>query len=86
MKLFTARGPGREMTRKTENGHVTETPHYIPSHFTEPTHHTKLKNKQTMIVAKEAVFTQTLALLPPHPLLIFGRIPKCFDTAVCTFY
>ena len=52
MKLFTARRPGREMTRKTEKGHVTETPHYIPPHFTEPTHHTKLKNKQTMIVAK----------------------------------
>ena len=49
-------------------------PHYKPSQFTEtPT-------KQTMIAAEEAVLTQTLALLPT--LLIFGRTPKCFDTAV----
>ena len=33
-----------------------------------------------MIVAEEAVLTQTLALLPPPR--IFGRISKCFDTAV----
>ena len=31
---------------------------------------------------KEAVLTQSLALLPPP--LIFGKIPKCFDTAVLT--
>ena len=36
-----------------------------------------------MIVSEEAVLTQTLPLLPPP--LIFGRIPKCFDTAVLTF-
>ena len=36
-----------------------------------------------MIVSEEAVLTQTLALLPPP--LIFGRIPKCFDT-VLTFW
>ena len=36
-----------------------------------------------MIVSEEAVLTQTLALLLPP--LIFGRIPKCFDTAVLTF-
>ena len=36
-----------------------------------------------MIVSEEAVLTQTLALLPLP--LIFGRIPKCFDTAVSTF-
>ena len=36
-----------------------------------------------MIVSEEAVFTQTLELLPPS--LIFGRIPKCFDTVVWTF-
>ena len=34
-----------------------------------------------MSAAEEAVLTQTLALLPPF--LIFGRIPQCFDTAVC---
>ena len=34
-----------------------------------------------MSVAEEAVLTQTLALL--QPFLIFGRIPQCFDTAVC---
>ena len=36
-----------------------------------------------MIVAEEAVLTKTLALLPSP--LIFGRIPKCFDTVVWTF-
>ena len=39
--------------------------------------------KKTMIPSKEAVFTQTLALLPPP--LISGRNPKCFHTAVLTF-
>ena len=39
--------------------------------------------EETIIVSEEAVLTQTLALLPP--LLIIGRIPKCFDTAVLTF-
>ena len=33
-----------------------------------------------MIAAEVAVLTQTLALLPP--LRTFGKIPKCFDTAV----
>ena len=33
---------------------------------------------------EEALLTQTLALLPP--LLIFGRTPKCFDTAVWLFF
>ena len=36
-----------------------------------------------MIVSKEDVLTQLLALLPPP--LTFGRIPKCFGTAVWTF-
>ena len=36
-----------------------------------------------MIVSEEDVLTHLLALLPPP--LIFGRIPKCFDTAVWTF-
>ena len=36
-----------------------------------------------MIVSEEVVLTQTLAPLPPP--LIFGRILKCFDTAVLTF-
>ena len=36
-----------------------------------------------MIAVKEAVLTQTLALLTP--LLIFGEIPKCFDTGVIFF-
>ena len=53
------------------------TPHYKPSQFTE----TPTKHK--MIAAEEAVLTQTLALL--RTLLIFGRTPKCFDTAVWFF-
>ena len=36
-----------------------------------------------MIASEKAVLTQNLALLPP--LLIFGGIPKCFDTAVSFF-
>ena len=57
---------------KTTTLHVI--PHYKPSQFTEtPT-------KQAMIAAEEAVLTQTAALLPP--LVIFGRTPECFDTAV----
>ena len=42
--------------------------------------HRNQQTKKTMIHSEEAVSTQTLALLPPP--LIFGRIPKCFDTAV----
>ena len=37
-----------------------------------------------MIAAEVAVLTQTLTLLPPPR--IFGNIPKCFDTAVETFF
>ena len=33
-----------------------------------------------MIVAEKAILTQTMKLLPPP--LIFGRTPKCFETAV----
>ena len=40
----------------------------------------KTPTKQTMIAAEKAILTQALALLPP--LLMFGRTPKCFDTAV----
>ena len=36
-----------------------------------------------MIVSEEAVLTQALTPLPPP--LIFGKIPKCFDTTVLTF-
>ena len=36
-----------------------------------------------MTVAEEAVLTQILALLPPHP--IFKRIPERFETIVSTF-
>ena len=35
-----------------------------------------------MTVSEEAALTQTLALLPPP--LIFGRVPKCFNTTVWT--
>ena len=49
-------------------------PHYKPSQFTEtPT-------MQTVTAAEEAVLTKALASL--SPLVIFGKTPKCFDTAV----
>ena len=44
MKLLTARPPGRETTRQTENGHFTEPPHYKPhhtiNHHISQNHHT----------------------------------------------
>ena len=52
-------------------------PHYKASQFTETS------TKETMIAAEEAVLTQTLELL--SLLLIFGRGPKCFDTAFWFF-
>ena len=36
-----------------------------------------------MIISEEIVLTQTLTLL--RPPIIFGKIPKCFDTAVLIF-
>lgn len=54
--------------------------HYRPSNFIELPHHITLQTKPTMLIAEEAVLTQTLALLTPS--LIFGRIPKFSDKAV----
>ena len=62
---------------------TTEPPHYMSYHIYKLSQFTETPTKQTMIAAEEAVLTQTLALLPP--LLIFGRTPKCFDTAVWFF-
>ena len=58
------------MTRQTENKHFTELAYYRQVQLA----------KKTMIISEEDVLTHPLALLPPP--LIFGRIPKCFDTAV----
>ena len=62
---------------------TTEPPHYMSYHTYKLSQFTETPTKQTMIAAEEAVLTQTLALLPT--LLIFGRTPKCFDTAVWFF-
>ena len=43
------------MTGQTENKHFTETPYYTQVQ----------KNNQVLIVAIEAVLTQTLTLMPP---------------------
>ena len=45
---------------------------------------TETPMKQTMIAAEEAILTEALALL--SLVLIFRRIPKCFDTAVLLFF
>ena len=51
MKLFKARWPGREMTGngKTENGHFTEPPYYMPhhtiNHYISQKHHITLHCK-----------------------------------------
>ena len=45
---------------------------------------TETPTKQTMIAAEETVLIKALALLPP--VLIFRRIPECFDTAVWLFF
>ena len=62
---------------------TTEPPHYMSYHTYKLSQSTKTWTKQTMIAAEEAVLTEALALLPP--VLIFRRIPKCFDTAVWHF-
>ena len=61
--------------------HRTTTLHVIP-HY-KPLQFKETPTMETMTAAEETVLTQTLALLPP--LLIFGRTPKCFDTAVWFF-
>ena len=58
----------------------TEPLHYMSHHMIN--HHSSQKH-QTMIAAEEAILTQTLVLL--SPLLIFGRTPKFYDTAVWFF-
>ena len=66
--------PERNSLKRLYTTTLHATPHYKPSQFTEA------PAKQTMIAAEKTVLTETLALLPT--LLIFGRTPKCFDTAV----
>ena len=53
--MFTTRQKQREMTGKTENKYFTEPPYYTHDQ----------QNKQALIVAADAVLTQTLTLMPP---------------------
>ena len=63
---------------------TTEPPHYM-SHYTyKLSQFIETPTKQTMITAEDAVLTKALTLLPP--VLIYRRIPKCFDTAVWHFF
>ena len=55
MYLFTTRQKQREMTRKTENKYFTEPPYY--THVQE--------DKQVLIIAANAVLTQTLTIMSP---------------------
>ena len=71
--MFITRQKQRETTGQTENKHFIEPPHY--THFQQ--------DKQMLMVAADAVLTQTLTIMPPW---FFGRIPKHSDTyAVVTF-
>ena len=55
MQVFTTREKQREMTGQTENKYFIEPPCY--THVEQ--------NKQALIVAEDAVLTQTLTIMPP---------------------
>ena len=74
-------GCRKQQLDKTESikWSTIEPPHYMSYHTYKLSQFTETPTKQTMIAVEEAVLTEALALLPL--LIIFRRIPKCFDTS-----